>query len=102
MKLQDFQDLYLNVLTGKGLNGIGRFSSIHVVLFEIGFLNGFIIISCSWWKLHVFLLTNMSISRRDINRADTCLSQFVRQFQDLYEKQHLSYTTSTSFSRPPH
>lgn len=39
----------------------------------------------------VFLLTNSSISRRDVNRAHTCLSQFVYRFEELYGRQHLTY-----------
>ena len=39
----------------------------------------------------VYLLTSSSISRRDINRANTCLSQFVCRFEELYGKHHLSY-----------
>jgi hypothetical protein len=39
----------------------------------------------------VYLLTTSSISYRDLNKADACLTQYVIQFERLYGKQHRSY-----------
>jgi hypothetical protein len=58
--------------------------------------------SCFDWILpqpfygHILLLveamlTTSSISYRDLNKADACLTQYVFQFERLYGKQHMSY-----------
>ena len=39
----------------------------------------------------VFLLSSSSISWTDLTRAHACLSQYVRQFEQLYGKQHMTY-----------
>lgn len=39
----------------------------------------------------VYLLTKSSISHSDINKANFCLSEFVRKFQDLYGISHMTY-----------
>ncbi len=39
----------------------------------------------------VFLLSSSSVTQRDLNRADACLSCYVFRFQELYGKEHLTY-----------
>ena len=39
----------------------------------------------------VFLLSGPSITQRDLNRADACLSKFVFRVEELFGKQHVTY-----------